>query len=221
MGRLANSNKSGNCQGYPGDRARSSLEEPDLRRSSRCVSRCVSRTHTQRMYLCKGGRKGCSGGPTPQIKRSQVKITAYSFLKYLFIYWARHKACTILVPQPGIEPMPPCSGILTTGLPGNSPRTTASNQVWCTPLALPRGFSSPHLSRSKGWRRPFWFHIERQETLIAKITPVVPRIAPDPLGWHRLDGPHTVLRNCFVLATSDISLAFFFFFNFILFLKFT
>ena len=144
----------------------SSLEEPDLRSSSKCVSTCVSRTCAQRMYLCKAGRKGCSGGPTPQIKRSQVKITAYFFGKHLFIYWARHKACTILVPQPGIEPMPPCCAVITTGLPGNSPRTTASNQVWCMHLALPYGLSSPHLSRSKGRRRPYRFHMERQEALI-------------------------------------------------------
>ena len=140
----------------------------------------MSWTRTQRMYLCKGGRKGCSGGPTPQIKRSQVKITAYSFLKHLFIYWARHKACTILVPQPGIEPMPPCSRILTTGLPGNSPRTTASNQVWCMPLALPRGFFSPHLSRSKGWKRPSWFHIERQETLKLRSHQLCPKLPQTP-----------------------------------------
>ena len=31
-------------------------------------------------------------------------------LPYLFIYWPCHMACGILVPWPGIEPVPPCCG---------------------------------------------------------------------------------------------------------------
>ena len=48
-------------------------------------------------------------------------------LQILFIYffWPYHSACVILVPQPGIEPVPPASlhwesGVLTTGHPGMS-----------------------------------------------------------------------------------------------------
>ena len=162
MGRLANSNKCGSprvTHGTEQAAARKSL----TREAAVGACPCVCPGHTHRAHIrAKVVGRAAQGAPP---LRCQVKITAYSFFKHLFIYWARHKACTILVPQPGIEPMPPCCGILTTGLPGNSPRTTASNQVWCTPLALPRGFSSPHLSRSKGWMRPSWFHIERQEAL--------------------------------------------------------
>ena len=42
-------------------------------------------------------------------------------------FWPHHKACWILVPQPGIEPIPPTMeaqkqkhGVLTTGLPGKT-----------------------------------------------------------------------------------------------------
>ena len=34
-----------------------------------------------------------------------------SLLSFLFfIFWSRHVACRILVPQPGVESVPPCSG---------------------------------------------------------------------------------------------------------------
>ena len=47
-----------------------------------------------------------------------------NFLLFLFVYlfWLCHKACEILVPQPGIKPIPPAleAQILTTELPGKS-----------------------------------------------------------------------------------------------------
>ena len=48
-----------------------------------------------------------------------------SIYVHIFIYiylWLLHVACGILVPRPGIEPRPLAvrSGVLTTGLPGNS-----------------------------------------------------------------------------------------------------
>ena len=44
------------------------------------------------------------------------------FFFFSFFFWLHHTACGILVPQPGIEPVPLQwkHGILTTGPPGNS-----------------------------------------------------------------------------------------------------
>ena len=43
----------------------------------------------------------------PQEKRVNKAV---SILFYLFIFWLHHVACGILVPQPGMEPVPPVVG---------------------------------------------------------------------------------------------------------------
>ena len=58
---------------------------------------------------------------------------------YLFIYfWPHHVACRFLAPWPGIEPRPWQwkHGVLTTGPPGNSPKSVDSQ--------LPSAQVSPH-----------------------------------------------------------------------------
>ena len=57
-----------------------------------------------------------------------MKSNYFDFIPYLFIFifyfWPRHTACEILIPWPGIEPVPPAveaHRALTTGLPGKSP----------------------------------------------------------------------------------------------------
>ena len=44
------------------------------------------------------------------------------FIIFIYLFWLCHKACEILVPQPGIKPIPPAleAQILTTELPGKS-----------------------------------------------------------------------------------------------------
>ena len=45
-----------------------------------------------------------------------------SYISFFFFLWQHHSAWGILVPWPGIKPMPPKwkHGVLTTGLPGSS-----------------------------------------------------------------------------------------------------
>ena len=49
-------------------------------------------------------------------------------LEFSFFFWPHCAACGILVPRPGIEPVPPAveRGVLTTGPPGKSPKIAFS-----------------------------------------------------------------------------------------------
>ena len=53
------------------------------------------------------------------------------FFSFFFMFWPHQAACGILMPQPGIEPVPPASEgrILTTGLPGKSQKNVHSSRL--------------------------------------------------------------------------------------------
>ena len=67
-------------------------------------------------------------------------------------FCSHHRACKILVPQPGIKPMP-CplqwkSGILTTGPPGKSPESLLLTIMWVRCLLLVWRVAPSFLQRS-------------------------------------------------------------------------
>ena len=70
------------------------------------------------------GGRGHQGPARPQSGKYLEFILFLFYLKNLF-FWPRPMAYGILVPWPGIEPMPPwhpwMHGVLTTGVPGKSP----------------------------------------------------------------------------------------------------
>ena len=57
---------------------------------------------------------------------------------FFFLYWSWHLVCRILVPQPGIEPLPPAFkyGVLTTGLPKKSSTFTLWHVASCSPSII-------------------------------------------------------------------------------------
>ena len=63
-----------------------------------------------------------TGGREEGSTQSIQSISPLLFLWFLFFGFFCHAAYGMLVPRPGIEPMPPAmeAGVLTTGLPGKS-----------------------------------------------------------------------------------------------------
>ena len=100
------------------------LPPPKETRLQQCETTC-SRLHSE-VVATKGPRPGLLAFGAFVLE----SWTLHFFLSLFFFFWPRHVACGILVPRPGIEPMPPAvkapSPVLTTGPPGKSLRLCIS-----------------------------------------------------------------------------------------------
>ena len=71
----------------------------------------------------------------PKCIRQVKSLTIKTFTANIFFFWPRHAACGILVPRPGMEPVPPA--VEARSLNRWTTREVPANTVWlCMPCNL-------------------------------------------------------------------------------------